>query len=260
MSDSIALGAFLAASTIFSLLWGRSLWYLDEVSTAFRRLVFFAMGFTRRPVDEVRAIFLTAAYYTLGLIASLLFVLAFGLPAAALTSFSATYLPLSALGAIGQISLTNLLVDLICRLTGWGGPERFAEIKEIPWMKGLQRLPAGSAPVAAALAGAVEEVFFRGVTLRILTDRFMVAPLVAVTASGVLFCLGQLTQVRTTFQAMAIGCGCVAISTIGGLLVALTGSLAPAVLCHASFVLFFITHDGGEASVGGAPGKRGAMR
>jgi hypothetical protein len=258
MSDSLALVAFLAASTIFSLLWGRSLWYLDEVSTTFRRSVFFAMGFTRRPVDEVRALLLTAAYYALGLIASLLFALAFSLPAAALISFSATHLLLSALGAIGQISLTDLLVDLTCRLTGWGGPERFAEIKDIPWMKGLRRLPAGSAPMAAALAGVVEEVFFRGITLRILIDRFKVAPLVAMTAAGVLFYLGQLAQVRTAFQAMVIGCSCVAISTIGGLLVVLTGSVAPAVLCHASFVLFFITHDGGEASVGKAPGKPGA--
>jgi len=257
MRDPFILGGFLVAATVFSLLWGRALWYLDERSQAFRRALFFTMGFIRRSPGEVRALLLTASYYGLGLIAGLLFIFTFGLPASAFISFSATHLGLAVLGAIGAISLTDLLVDLSCRLTGQGGPSRFAEIQDIPWMKGLRQLPYGVVPLAAALGGVVEELFFRGVVLRILTERFTVAPLLALAIAATLFCLEQLIQVRTAFQAMVIGCGCVAIGTIGGLLVVLTGSVVPAVLCHASFVLFFMTR-GGEANASFAAGKMGA--
>ena len=257
MPERVILGGFLVAATIFSLLWGRALWYLDERSQAFRRLTFFSMGYTRRPLGEVRALLLTAFYYSLGLVAGLLFALALDLPASALISFSAVYLGLSVLGAIGEISLTDLLVELACRVTGQGGPERFAEMQDIPWMKGLRQLPDGIVPLAAALGGVVEELFFRGVVLRISTERFGVAPLVAVAIAGALFCLEQLVQVRTAFQAMVIGCGCVAISTVGGLLVVLTGSVLPAVICHASFVLFFMTRSS-EASASFTPRKMGA--
>jgi membrane protease YdiL (CAAX protease family) len=257
MREAFILCGFLFAATVFSLIWGRALWYLDERSQAFRRSLFFTMGFIRRTPGEVRALLLTAAYYGLGLTACLLFVFTFGLPASAFISFSAMHLGLAVLGAIGAISLTDLLVDLSCRVTGQGGPSRFAEIQDIPWMKGLRQLPDGLVPVAAALGGVMEELFFRGVVLRILTERFTVAPLLAVLIACALFCLEQLIQVRTAFQAMVIGCGCMAIGTIGGLLVVLTGSVLPAVLCHASFVLFFMTR-GGEANAGLAAGKMGA--
>ena len=44
-------------------------------------------------------------------------------------------------------------------------PEKVAEIAEIPCIKGLRELPPAVVPIVAALAGAVEEVFFRGVLL-----------------------------------------------------------------------------------------------
>jgi hypothetical protein len=257
MPEAGLLGLFLLAAIIFSLLWGRALWYLDERSQAFRRFVFFAIGLSRRPVGEVRALLLTALYYSFGLIGGLLFAVAFGLPASALIAFSAVHVGLSVLGAIGEISLTDLLVSLACNVTGQGGPERFAEMRDIPWMKGLRQLPAGVVPVAAALGGVMEELFFRGVILIILTEKFMVAPLIAVAIAGALFCLEQLVQLRTAFQMMVIGCGCVAISAVGGLLVVLTGSVVPALFCHASFVLFFMTR-GDAASDGFGSGNRGA--
>lgn len=107
-------------------------------------------------------------------------------------------------------------------------------------MKGLRQLPPAMVPVVAALAGAVEETFYRGVLLGILTMRFSVPPIAAVAISGTLFCVEQLLQVRTAFQAMIIASGCVAISMVGGLLVVARGSFVPAALCHASFVLFFM--------------------
>jgi len=255
MGEGAALGLFLALAVVVSVAWGLALRYFDERSQALRRAVFFALGFTRRSPSEVRALFLSTIYYGFGLLASLLCAAAFGLGPAALFSFAAAHIPLVVLGIVGQISLTSLLVDLICRVTGQGRPEQFAEVQEIPWIKGLRELPAATVPAAAALGGVIEELFFRGVLLRIMTDELRVAPLAAVAIVGGLFCLEQLLQVRTPFQALLIGAGCVAISSIGGLLVVLTGSVVPAVLCHASFVVFHMARPGSVPAANAAASR-----
>jgi len=249
MHNAVVVSGFLVSATFVSLIWGRALWYLDERSQAFRRWAFVAMGYTSRMLGEVRSGLLSFIYYGFGLVAASLFLIVFGLRTSTLISFSVAHLGLAVLGAIGEISLTSLLVDLTCRATGQGGPEQFVEVREIPWIKGLLQLPPSVVPFAAALGGIVEEVFFRGVLLRILTDKLLVAPLAAVAITGALFCVQQLIQIRTAFQAMVICCSCVAISFVGGLLVVLTGSLVPAVLSHASFVVFFMP-QGNDDSVG----------
>lgn len=255
MTDWAALGGFLAISVVVSVAWGLALRYFDERSQALRRAVFFALGFTQRPPSEVRALFLSAIYYGFGLLASLLCAAMFGLSPSALFSFSAAHIPLTALGVVGQISLTSLLVDLSCRISRQGRPEQFAEVQEIPWIKGLRALPAATVPAAAALGGVVEEVFFRGVLLRIMTDELRMAPSAAIACTGALFCLEQLLQVRTRFQALLISAGCVAISAVGGLLVVLTGSVVPAVLCHASFVVFHMARADGASTTSVAAGR-----
>jgi membrane protease YdiL (CAAX protease family) len=241
---------FLAGAAVVSLLWGRALWYFAERSQALRRWVFFLMGFTRRPMIEVRSLLLGVMYCGLGLLAALLFAVGFGLPISGwIMPIKQSYLALTVLGAAGEISLANLLVDLICRIPGVGGPQRLAEMNDVPWIKGVRQLPPGVAPLAAALGGVSEEIFFRGVVQRILTDRFLAPTLVAILIGGILFYVEQLVQLQTRFQALVIACSCVAISAVGGILVVLTGSVVPALFGHASFVLFFMT-QGGEASAG----------
>jgi hypothetical protein len=233
------LGAFLSAGLVFAVVWGLSLWYFYEHS-ATRHLVLFAIAFTRRDSAEVRALVLSALYYGLGLLASLLFAVGFGLFIPRIFSFLPIYIPLIVLGIVAEISVSNLLVDVSCRANGWG-PQKFAELREIPWIKGLRELPAKSVLVAAAIGGAVEELFFRGILLPILMEKMLVAPLWAVLICGALFTLEQLLQVRTPFQAIIILSGCVAISLIGGLTVVITNSVVPAVICHVAFVIFFMT-------------------
>jgi len=236
------LGVFLAAATAASLLWGRTLWYLAEHSQALRRVVFFLMGFTSRPMTQVKSMLLAFIYCGLGLLAAGLFAIGFGRPGSqGIIRPGPGLFVLAILGAAGEISLTNLLVDLVCRIPGVGGPQRLAEMNDVPWIQGVRQLPAGLAPLAAALGGMTEELFFRGVLQRILTDRLLVPALVAILIAGILFYFEQLLQVQTAFQAVVIGCSCAAISTIGGVLVVLTGSIWPALFAHASFVLFFMT-------------------
>lgn len=248
MSNAAALGGFVAGAILVSLAWGRALWYFSERSQAVRRWVFFAMGYTHRQFGEVRALILSVIYYILGLFGAILFAIVLHLHVSSLISFSASHVALALLGIVGEISLANLLIDLSVRIAGMGGQERFAEMREIPWMKGLQHLPPAVMPVAAAFGGVVEEVFFRGVILRVMTDRLLVAPMLAIAIAGALFVFQQLVQVRTAFQALVIGCGCAAISLVGGTLVVLTGSIVPAMIAHGSFVLFFMSQGNGTAT------------
>ena len=249
MRDPAGVAGFLALAITLSLIWGLVLWYFDERAPSFRLLVFYVMGFTRRKPGEVRSLLLSLIYYGIGLLASLILAVLFDVQATAILSWAPAYFVLSVLGIIAEISLTNLFVDVACRVTGQGGPEQFAEIRQVPWMKGLMEFPAPLVPIAAAFGGIVEEIFFRGVLVHILAYKLSMNPVAAVAIAGVLFCMQQLVQLRTPFQMMVIGSGCVAISLVGGLLVVATGSLIPAVVCHASFVIFFMT-QGNDASAG----------
>lgn len=238
MPEIGALAGALAVAAILSVGWGRLLGHLYERSDAFRRATFAAAGYSTRPPSEVRAVMLAVVYYGAGLLASLVMAFGFDLSAAALVTLLPWHVWMVPLGVVGEISLAALFVDLACRLTRTPA-DRFLEIREIPWMVGLQQLPRGTAPWAAAFGGAVEELFYRGVLLTILIGAGM-APPVAVLAAGALFLLQQLLQVKTRFQAMVLGAACAAISLVGGLLVVATGSVIPAVLSHASFVIFYV--------------------
>jgi hypothetical protein len=156
---------------VISVLWGLSLWYFYERSQLLRHWILYATGFTRRQSEEVRALLLNAIYYGIGLLAWLLFICAFGFSLSAMFSSSPTHLYLAILGVVGEISLSNLLVDFLCKVMGQGKPDKFAELKEISWMKGLLELPPKAVTVGAAFGAVVEELFFRGVLLLVLTQK-----------------------------------------------------------------------------------------
>lgn len=247
MPEPAALAVTLAAAAAAAVAWGRALWFLDQRSAAFQRVVLGVLGFTRRPASEVRSALLSAVYCAAGLLVAALFAALWHVPVGRLLAPAAEQVPLVVLGIVAEVALASLLVMLWCAATG-AGRERFAELAEVPWMAGLRALPGAAAPAAGAVAGVVEELFFRGVLLAALLARG-VAPWVAVTLAGALFVIQQLVQVRTGFQAAVIGAGCMAISGVGGLLVLASGSVLPAVVCHVAFVVFFLGRPAETAAV-----------
>jgi len=233
--------AFLITTLIVCTLWGRVLWFFADYFRGFNSLVFHAMTFTRRSHGELKALFLGAIYYLFGLLAAFLLWAAFAFGQPIGFALSPMHVPLIVLGIVGQISLSNLLVSLYCELIPGRAPaERLGELQSIPWIRGVMDLPPRLAPTAAALGGVVEEFFFRGVVLQVLVQQLRVPDFLAITVAGALFLLQQLLQVQTLFQAVLIGAGCIAISLVGGALVICTGSITPALLCHASFVVFYL--------------------
>jgi membrane protease YdiL (CAAX protease family) len=232
---------FLAAASAASLAWGTILWYCNERSNAFRRGLFYAMSFTRAQPRAVQSLLLGAIYYTFGLLVAALFAAVCRVPVAHLFSWAGFSWPVVVLGIVGSISLSGLLVEVGYRFPARRASEQVAEeIRQIPWIKGIEQLPAAVAPLLAALGGALEELFFRGVVLTTMTDRYHFSAAIAIAIAGFLFCVQQVLQVRTLSQALLMSWSCLSISLIGGLLVTVTGSVVPAILCHASFAVFWV--------------------
>lgn len=243
MNDPITLAGFLTTALCFAVGWGRLLWYLAEHSVLVRRATIAALAHTRRPLPEVRSWLLTVLYCGTGLLVGFLFAAVWRLPPETRRPDLGTQVALTLLGTTGAISFTALWVHAGSSLMR-AGPERFREMREVPWMAGLRQFPPAFVPWVAAGSAAVEELLFRGVLLRLLLDRFGVAAWIAIAVAGALFCLQQLLQLRTPFQRMVVGGACVALSLAGGLLVVLTGGGLSAVICHASFVVFYLPERG----------------
>ncbi len=242
MTDWAGVAGFVAVAALASLAWGKILWYCNERSDTFRRWLFLVISFTSERPAAVQSLLLGVIYFTFGLFVTALLAIAFSVPAAAVFSCTWFFWPLVVLGAVGEISLAALLVEIGCRIPTQLGPERLAkEILEIPWVKGIEQLPGVTAPIFAAIGGSADELFFRGIILTAMIHRFHVDAALAIAITTALFCAQQALQVRTRLQALLITCSCLSISVIGGLLVVATGTVIPAILCHASFVLFFVS-------------------
>jgi membrane protease YdiL (CAAX protease family) len=242
MTNWVGVTGFLVAAAVASLAWGKILWYCNERSDTFRRFLFRVLSCTYDRPAAVQSLLLGVVYFTFGFFVAALLTVAFSVPAAAVFAWSGFSWPLVVIGAVGEISLAALLVEIGCRIPTQAGPDRLAkEILEIPWVKGVEQLPGLTAPIFAAIGGSAEELFFRGIVLTAVIHRYHVDAAFAITITSVLFCVQQALQVRTRLQALLMVCSCLSISLVGGLLVVATGTVVPAILCHASFVLFFVS-------------------
>ncbi len=220
------------------------LWYLSDRARFVQPLVLRLMGRVPLGAGAIRSMLLSGAYLAAGLAGAAAVAGLAGLPAGAWLGLRPDDAGLILLGVVAEVSLCNLLVSLYVVAVG-PGRVPFAEIAEIPWMEGIRAASPAVAPLLGAAAAAVEEMFFRGAVLLVLWERSNAA--VAIVLAGVLFWLQQVVQVRTRFQAVVISAGCLSISLVGGLLVVASGSVVPAVICHAAFVIFFFRRDGSRA-------------
>jgi membrane protease YdiL (CAAX protease family) len=241
MADWAAAAVFLAGASAASFAWGKILWYCNERSSLFRRSLFFTLSLTRARPRAVQSVLLGAIYYSFGLIIAALFAAVCRVPVFHLVSWAGVRWPIFVLGIIAAISLSGLLVELGYRVPARRASEQVAEeVSEIPWIKGIEQLPAVAVPLLAALGGALEELFFRGVLFWAMIHRFDFSATAAIAIAAFLFCGQQVLQVRTLSQALLMTWSCLSISLIGALLVLLSGSVMPAILCHASFALFWV--------------------
>jgi hypothetical protein len=230
----------------FSALWGRSLYYAAERSSLIRSCTFALITYTSRPAPVIKSGLLTLIYLLGGAIGIGAFGFAYGLDLRVVFGIPKDALLLIMLGIFAELSLSTLFTMLLLGVTRWR-VDPGQVISEVPWIAGINVLPRGVRPLVPGLSGFVEESFFRGIVLLILTTRFSVAPGLAIFLVAVTFTVEQMIQTQSWVQAAIIATSCMAISIVGGVLVVLTGSVLAAGISHASFVIFYFRRMGAPA-------------
>ncbi|MGE5341232.1 MAG: type II CAAX prenyl endopeptidase Rce1 family protein [Candidatus Omnitrophota bacterium] len=243
MADGIALTGFIVAAFLFTLLWGRILWYFDEKSKRINRLVFYLMTFTRLTFPEIKSLVLSLIYYVFGVTGMLIFSMAYRIDLLKLFTFKFHFFPLILLGIIAEITLSIFSTHIYLKSVQGKRVNPFAEIHEAPWINGILKLPRALVPIAPVLGGLMEEIFFRGILLVILVTQLSISPMISILMVTGLFLVEQWIQLRTLAQRIMIGLGSFSISFIGGILVIYTGSIIPAAIAHMSFVIFYFGYS-----------------
>ncbi len=239
----LPLLGFIIAVTIFTIVWGRILWYFDEKTNLLPRFIFYLMTYLRMTFPEIKSLLLSIIYYSFGIIGILVFSISYHVDMAGLFHFRFLFLLLILLGIMAQVSLANLFISLYLKIIRHKRINPFFEIQNSPWISGIMRLPKFFIPFAPVIGGLLEEFFFRGVILIILVTKFTVSPLLAIGIITFLFMVEQWLQLRTAAQRIMIGLGSLAISFIGGILVIYTGSIIPAAVSHMFFVVFYFRYS-----------------
>lgn len=234
---------FFVAVVMFSIFWGRILWYCDEGSKGVTRVVFFLMTFTRRTFPEIKSMLLSIIYYVFGLFGILFFGFSYHVDVMQLFVFKWYYVWLSILGIIAEISLAHFLTNLYLKSMGEKRINPVMEVRNMPWISGILKMPRFFIPIAPALGGMMEEIFFRGVLLLILIRVLSVSSWLSIGFITLVFLIEQWIQLRTSVQRFMIGFGSFSISFIGGLLVLISGSIVPSILSHVSFVIFYFGYS-----------------
>lgn len=243
MPDSVTTLIFIIVATAFSIIWGRLSLYFHENPKLSTRLVFYLMSFSKMTSPEIKSIILGMNYILFGIIGGLLFTGIYNLSVSNMIGFDIQYVSLILMGIIAEISLTNFFVSIYMRFSQDKKVKPAVEIQNIPWVSGIAKSPKLLVPFAMAISGFIEEFFFRGILLLILVEKLLVPPWIALMLVAILFLLEQLMQLKSSIQMAVIGCGCIAISLVGGVLVLYTHSIIPAGLCHASFVIFYLGYS-----------------
>ena len=93
-------------------------------------------------------------------------------------------------------------------------------------------------PTSAAL---FEELFFRCIIFFVLLKRFDWIPLpVMMMIVAALFIIEQVVCTQKVKQAVAMAVGALAISFAGCLMIVITNSIIPAIICHEMYVIFYL--------------------
>jgi len=237
---------FIIVSTAFTITWGKVLWFFAEKSKLLTKFIFYLMTFLRMPFPQIKSIMLSLIYFSFGILGALVFAGIYDLNIYDLFTFNLRFVPLIFLGIIAEISLTGLFVGIYLETLHDKRVDPGAEIRDIPWIDGIGKLPRLLFTPFLVTSAFLEEFFFRGILLFILVKKLSVPvpPWLALGWVTLLFLFEQLLQLKTRTQVAILSCGSFAISLVGGLLVLYTGSIIPAGLSHASFVIFFFGYSG----------------
>lgn len=206
-------------------------------------LVFYLTVLLNISKNEAMSLIRGITYCIYGLLTSLSMVFYFNIPTTSLLTINREMMLFTILGSFCEVSLVRwitLLFSIFWQSRGVNIPKA---INDVRWIRGIFKLPPKLVPVMIISAAFIEEFFFRYTVLMALLN-FGISPTLSLLMSIIMFVYEQLSMLTTRIQKIIIGVGSIVISIIGGMLVLALNAPWPAMIAHASFVLFYM----GESS------------
>lgn len=220
----------------FTMLWTRVL--VGGPRRSGQVAVVWLSGWVSLGPREILAVMKSSSYYGLALVGVAALSTMFKPEIAQLFTIGPGLILPSLLGVIAEFGTIRLVTAIYCAArVNTNLPD---EIRRVVWINGIYDLPRRLRPFAPVAGAFVEEFLFRGALLAVLSQSLALSPPVAVLIVTGLFLLEQILLCQTVTQRIVIGTASIVISAVGCLLVLWTGSLWPAVISHASFVIFYV--------------------
>lgn len=240
MNRYIELGIFLVTITLFSVLWGRSVDGLAK-SKIINKFALHLMNYFRAPLDKIKFFVIWFAYILISLSGTvvLCFIYEINLFRHLISSSFYDIILYTFVGFIFQFELSAVLLLIFSILktdTNW-----YRIVSEINWVKVSFNLPRKIRILYPTSAALFEELFFRCSIFLILLTRFnwLPLPLMMLIVSA-LFIVEQVVCTQKLKQSIAMSAGSLAISLSGCLMIVITGSILPAIICHEMYVIFYL--------------------
>lgn len=240
MNRYIELIIFLFVVAVFSVLWGKSVDGLAK-SKIVNKFSLYLMNYFRNPLDKIKFFVIWFSYILISFAGTIICCSIYGLNLFKLLfSDSACDIILyTFIGFIFQFELSSILLLIFSILksdTNW-----YRVISEINWVKVSFNLPRKIRIIYPTSAALFEELFFRCSVFLVLLTKFSWVPLsISMLIVTAMFIVEQVVCTQNVKQAIAMSAGSLAISLAGCLMIVITGSIIPAIICHEMYVVFYL--------------------
>lgn len=240
MNRYIELIIFLSIASLFSVFWGKS---VDELakSKLVNKFSLFLMNYFRAPLDKIKFFVIWFSYILISFAGTVICCSIYGLNLFKYLLSGSVYdiILYTLIGFIFQFEISSVLLLIFSILksdTNW-----YRIISEINWVKVSFNLPRKIRILYPTSAALFEELFFRCSVFLVLLTKFDWVPLpISMLIVAVLFIIEQVVCTQKVKQAIAMSAGSLAISLAGCLMIVITGSIIPAIICHEMYVIFYL--------------------
>lgn len=240
MNKYVELAVFLSGVTLFSWFWGKSVDGLAKSKTL-NKVALFLMNYFRAPLDKIKFFVIWSCYLVISFAGTIISCSVYGLDLFSFLFNGNLYdvILYTFIGFIFQFVISSVLLLLFSAVksdTNW-----YRVISEINWVKVSFNLPRKIRIMYPTSAAFFEELFFRCSIFLILMTKFSWVPFpVSMMIVTALFIIEQVVCTQTIKQGIAMAAGSLAISLSGCLMIAITDSIIPAIVCHEMYVVFYL--------------------
>ena len=240
MNKYIELAVFLFAACSFSVIWGKSVDGLAK-SKIVTKLALRLMNYFRAPLDKIKFFVIWFSYIFISLSGTITCCIVYNIN---LLDFLFSdnvgdILLYAFIGFVFQFEISSVLLLIFSLLksdTNW-----YKIVSEINWVKVSFNLPRKIRVLYPSSAALFEELFFRCSIFLVLLLRYDWVPLpISMLIVAALFIVEQVVCTQKFKQAIAMSAGSLAISLAGCLMIVITGSIIPAIICHEMYVIFYM--------------------